>query len=70
MRRHQDAADEDCADMEAVEATTSSQAAFVTPDQLSEDLVTLTLLPSSRWKTLLNLDTIAVSPRPRPWMIN
>lgn len=47
-------------EMDAVEAATS-QAAFITPDQLSEDLVTLTLLPSSRWKTLLNLETIAVS---------
>jgi U3 small nucleolar RNA-associated protein 21 len=31
---------------------------FVTPDQLDSELVTLTLLPRSRWQTLLNLDTI------------
>jgi U3 small nucleolar RNA-associated protein 21 len=33
---------------------------FVTPDQLDGELVTLTLLPRSRWQTLLNLDTIQV----------
>lgn len=33
---------------------------YTTPDQLSEELVTLTLLPRSRWQTLLNLDTIRV----------
>jgi hypothetical protein len=33
---------------------------FTTPDQLDEELVTLTLLPRSRWQTLLNLDVIQV----------
>lgn len=36
---------------------------FTTPEQLSEGLLTLSLLPRSRWQTLLNLDTIRV----RPW---
>lgn len=31
---------------------------FTTPDQLDGELVTLTLLPRSRWQTLLNLETI------------
>jgi U3 small nucleolar RNA-associated protein 21 len=31
---------------------------FTTPHQLDEELVTLTLLPRSRWQTLLNLDVI------------
>jgi hypothetical protein len=35
---------------------------FVTPEQLSEGLLTLSLMPRSRWQTLLNLDTIRVSP--------
>lgn len=39
---------------------------FVTPDQLDAELVTLTLLPRSRWQTLLNLETIQVSV---PWII-
>lgn len=34
---------------------------FVTPNQLDEDLITLTLLPRSRWQTLLNLEVIQVS---------
>jgi U3 small nucleolar RNA-associated protein 21 len=34
---------------------------FVTPEQLSEGLLTLSLMPRSRWQTLLNLDTIRVS---------
>lgn len=34
---------------------------FATPTQLGGDLITLTLLPRSRWQTLLNLDVIQVS---------
>lgn len=34
---------------------------FSTPPQLDGELVTLTLLPRSRWQTLLNLDVIQVS---------
>lgn len=33
---------------------------FSTPPQLDGDLVTLTLLPRSRWQTLLNLEVIQV----------
>lgn len=33
---------------------------FITPPQLDGDLVTLTLLPRSRWQTLLNLEVIQV----------
>jgi U3 small nucleolar RNA-associated protein 21 len=33
---------------------------FTAPHQLDEELVTLTLLPRSRWQTLLNLDVIQV----------
>lgn len=33
---------------------------FVTPEQLAEGLLTLSLMPRSRWQTLLNLDTIRV----------
>jgi U3 small nucleolar RNA-associated protein 21 len=34
---------------------------YTTPEQLSEGLMTLSLLPRSRWQTLLNLETIKVS---------
>jgi hypothetical protein len=34
---------------------------FSTPPQLDGELVTLTLLPRSRWQTLLNLEVIQVS---------
>ena len=33
---------------------------FSTPPQLEGDLITLTLLPRSRWQTLLNLEVIQV----------
>jgi len=33
---------------------------YTTPDQLGEELVTLTLLPRSKWQTLLNLEVIHV----------
>ena len=33
---------------------------FITPNQLDGELITLTLLPRSRWQTLLNLETIQV----------
>ncbi|KAF8319292.1 Utp21-domain-containing protein [Clavulina sp. PMI_390] len=38
---------------------------YTTPDQLSDDLVTLTLLPRSKWQTLLNLETIAQRNKPK-----
>lgn len=34
---------------------------YESPQQLSEQLVTLSLLPESRWKNLLNLDVIKVT---------
>ena len=40
---------------------------FSTPPQLDGELVTLTLLPRSRWQTLLNLDVIQVSNISRPF---
>lgn len=33
---------------------------YKSPDQISSELVTLSLLPESRWRTLLNLDVIKV----------
>lgn len=34
---------------------------YTTPEQLAEGLLTLSLMPRSRWQTLLNLETIRVS---------
>lgn len=50
--------------LEALEALTvqdTSQDVFVSPAQLDEELVTLTLLPRARWQTLLNLEVIQVT---------
>ena len=33
---------------------------FESPEQISDQLVTLSLLPNSRWQNLLNLDVIKV----------
>lgn len=33
---------------------------FASPEQIADSLVTLSLLPDSRWKNLLNLDAIKV----------
>ena len=38
----------------------NSRDVYTTPDQLNSELVTLTLLPRSRWQTLLNLEVIHV----------
>jgi U3 small nucleolar RNA-associated protein 21 len=34
---------------------------FSSPEQIADSLVTLSLLPDSRWKNLLSLDAIKVS---------
>ena len=33
---------------------------FKSPDQISDELVTLSLLPESRWRSLVNLEVIKV----------
>uniref|UniRef100_H0YRW1 WD repeat domain 36 n=1 Tax=Taeniopygia guttata TaxID=59729 RepID=H0YRW1_TAEGU len=38
---------------------------YISPEQLGEQLVTLSLLPESRWKNLLNLDIIKKKNKPR-----
>ncbi|CAG7734965.1 unnamed protein product [Allacma fusca] len=38
---------------------------YTSPDQLNENLITLSLLPESRWKNLLNLDIIKMRNRPK-----
>lgn len=41
-------------------AVTKNKAAFKSPDQLSDELVTLSLLPQSRWRHLTSLELIKV----------
>lgn len=48
-------------ELAALSMTDKPEDVFVTPDQLDGDLVTLTLLPRTRWQTLLNLEVIQVS---------
>lgn len=38
---------------------------YTTPEQLEESLMTLSLLPRSRWQTLLNLETIRLRNKPK-----
>ncbi|PPQ86912.1 hypothetical protein CVT25_009798 [Psilocybe cyanescens] len=59
------------AEDEALEALTALQASdapvdvFATPPQLDGELITLTLLPRSRWQTLLNLEVIQQRNKPK-----
>lgn len=48
---------------EAAEEVKSEEVddAYQSAEQLGEQLVTLSLMPESRWKSLLHLDTIRVS---------
>ncbi|GAA5969804.1 hypothetical protein JCM8115_005786 [Rhodotorula mucilaginosa] len=38
---------------------------YTTPDQLADSLLTLSLMPRSRWQTLLNLETIKARNKPK-----
>jgi U3 small nucleolar RNA-associated protein 21 len=38
---------------------------YTTPEQLTEGLLTLSLMPRSRWQTLLNLETIRQRNKPK-----
>ncbi|PPQ97575.1 hypothetical protein CVT26_002362 [Gymnopilus dilepis] len=59
------------AEDEALEALTALEVSdapvdvFSTPPQLEGDLITLTLLPRSRWQTLLNLEVIQQRNKPK-----
>jgi U3 small nucleolar RNA-associated protein 21 len=44
----------------ALQVTDTPADVFSTPPQLDGELITLTLLPRSRWQTLLNLEVIQV----------
>ncbi|OCF33495.1 U3 small nucleolar RNA-associated protein 21 [Kwoniella heveanensis BCC8398] len=58
--------DEDAA-IEGIEAIGAPEFTdiYTTPDQLTEGLLTLSLMPRSRWQTLLNLETIKQRNKPK-----
>ncbi len=47
-------------DTEVTEVIANDEEEFTSPEQISDSLVTLSLLPDSRWKNLLSLDAIKV----------
>ncbi|OCH93410.1 Utp21-domain-containing protein [Obba rivulosa] len=59
------AEDEALEALSALSVQDKPQDVFVTPPQLDGDLVTLTLLPRSRWQTLLNLEVIQQRNKPK-----
>ncbi|XP_056393450.1 WD repeat-containing protein 36 [Hyla sarda] len=52
-------------DMVEVEEASEDMMEYESPEQLGEKLVTLSLLPESRWKNLLNLDVIKRRNKPK-----
>ncbi|KAK2518093.1 Wdr36 [Columba livia] len=52
-------------DMEGDEEMCDEMIEYVSPEQLGEQLVTLSSLPESRWKNLLSLDVIKKKNKPR-----
>uniref|UniRef100_A0A672KXX1 WD repeat-containing protein 36-like n=1 Tax=Sinocyclocheilus grahami TaxID=75366 RepID=A0A672KXX1_SINGR len=50
----------DTEEEEVLDADSSEMAEYISPAQLDEHLITLSLLPDSRWKNLLHLDIIKV----------
>ncbi|GHJ84709.1 hypothetical protein NliqN6_1111 [Naganishia liquefaciens] len=58
---------DDDADLEGITAVGEPeyQDIYTTPDQLAEEMTTLSLVPRSKWQTLLNLDTIRVRNKPK-----
>ncbi|XP_069127390.1 WD repeat-containing protein 36-like [Argopecten irradians] len=52
-------------DEEEDEQTDDDVTEFKSPQQISDELVTLSLLPNSRWQNLLNLDTIRRRNKPK-----
>ncbi|NXS60277.1 WDR36 protein, partial [Brachypteracias leptosomus] len=52
-------------DVAGDEETCDKMIEYVSPEQLGEQLVTLSSLPESRWKNLLNLDVIKKRNKPR-----
>uniref|UniRef100_A0A673L199 WD repeat-containing protein 36-like n=1 Tax=Sinocyclocheilus rhinocerous TaxID=307959 RepID=A0A673L199_9TELE len=50
---------------DVLDAESSEMAEYISPAQLDEHLITLSLLPDSRWKNLLHLDIIKKKNKPK-----
>ncbi|XP_057214990.1 WD repeat-containing protein 36 isoform X2 [Triplophysa rosa] len=50
---------------DVVELDSSEMAEYVSPEQLAEQLITLSLIPDSRWKNLLHLEVIKKRNKPK-----
>ena len=50
-------------EVDAIEETAAPE--FLSPEQISEELITLSGLPTSRWQNLLNLDVIKMRNKPK-----
>nr|AAT68148.1 TA-WDRP-like [Danio rerio] len=55
----------DTEEEEVLDSDSSEMAEYISPAQLDEHLVTLSLLPDSRWKNLLHLDIIKKKNKPK-----
>uniref|UniRef100_A0A8C2FW79 WD repeat domain 36 n=1 Tax=Cyprinus carpio TaxID=7962 RepID=A0A8C2FW79_CYPCA len=55
----------DTEEEEVLDADSSEMLEYISPAQLDEHLVTLSLLPDSRWKNLLHLDIIKKKNKPK-----
>lgn len=57
--------EQDVNDVEVQEEISEEMIEYDSPEQLGEQLVTLSLLPESRWKNLINLDIIKQRNKPK-----
>ncbi|XP_016396578.1 WD repeat-containing protein 36-like [Sinocyclocheilus rhinocerous] len=55
----------DTEEEDVLDAESSEMAEYISPAQLDEHLITLSLLPDSRWKNLLHLDIIKKKNKPK-----
>ncbi len=46
--------------MDEIDSDNKDEKSFETVEQLTEQMITLSLLPRSKWQNLLNLETIKV----------
>lgn len=50
---------------ECLDVPETDDSEFISPDQISHDLITLSGLPSSRWQNLLNIDLVKQRNKPK-----
>lgn len=63
-RRQRSEEDKDLVDTIKEEDAMDVEDVFASPEQIAEDLITLSNLPNSRWQNLLNLDVIKARNKP------